>query len=98
MEKYLIIQHQITAEPADAIASDGSFIKETVLSEIASADKSPGRILFEWLFLNQIDYSIFLTAAGRFVNSAGDTVWEWGDCSADLPHLESTLVVSTLCE
>ena len=96
MEKYLINQYTISKNPADSIASDGSFIKETVLSEIASADKSPGRILFEWLFLNQIDYSISLTAAGRFVDPEGYTVWEWGDCSADLPHLASTLVVSTI--
>ena len=98
MEKYLIIQHQITAEPADAIAADGSHIKETVVCEVASEGKetSPSKVLYGWLWLNQIEYSLHKTASGGFISADGDNVWEPGNCSADLPHLEFTLVVSVV--
>lgn len=95
MEKYLIIQHQITAEPADAIASDGSFIKETVVAEMKTPDISPSVALWQWLWLHQIEYHIFETPSG-FVSENMEIVWEPGNCSADLPHLEFTLVVSVV--
>ena len=94
MEKYLIIQCQETETPTNCIASNGSFIKETVIAEMESPDITPSVALWQWLFLHQIEYSIFYTASGRFVNSEGNEVWQPGDSSADLPHLASTLVVS----
>jgi hypothetical protein len=100
MEKYLIVQNQISEIPADFIAADGSHMKETVVCEVASDGKetSPSRVLYGWLWLNQIDYSLHRTSSGGFVAADGSEVWQPGDCSADLPHLESTLVVEAIYE
>lgn len=98
MKKYLITQYQETETPTDCKASNGAFLKETILCEIASEhnDKSPSKILHQWLLLNQIDYSLHKTPSGGFVSKDGYNVWQPGDSSADLPHLASTLVVSVL--
>jgi hypothetical protein len=98
MKKYLITQYQETETPTDCRASNGAFLKETVVCEAASEGKEtfPSKVLYGWLWLNQIEYSIHRTQAGGFVAADGSEVWQPGDCSADLPHLASTLVVSVI--
>lgn len=98
MKKYLIIQNEETETPTDFVASNGAFIKETVVCEIASEydDKSPSKILWQWLSLNQIDYSLHKTPSGGFVAADGSEVWQLGESSADLPHLNMTILVSVV--
>jgi len=95
MKKYLIIKNEESETPTDFVASNGAFIKETVLCEIASEydDKSPSKILWQWLSLNQIDYSLHKTPSGGFVSKDGDNVWSPGEASADLPHLNMTILI-----
>lgn len=98
MKKYLITQYQETETPTDCRASNGAFLKETVVCDATSEGKetTPSKVLYGWLWLNQIDYSLHRTPSGGFVSKDGYNVWQPGESSADLPHLGSTLVVSTI--